>query len=209
MDNGLEDLWRRENPHSPAMISPFARIQDRQISVYTDIKICNNTNINHIMVLFADHYNAISVDRLPSKLKLGKIRGTLIIFLYVNPNSSQLQRLFFFIKNTINNHSSASDWREYTWSDFKENAKIFSKNSTAQENISILGRNLFFYQKHKQNNHSSASDWWRNTKPSFKENARTFSKNSITQANIKTLRLKEDCKTYTKNKTSNEKLNQW
>ena len=114
VDNGLEDLWRRENPHSPAMINPFARIQDRQISIYTDIKIGNNTNINHIMVLFADHYNAISVDRLPSKLKLGKIRGTLIIFLYVNPNSSQLQRLFFFIKNTINNHSSVSDWREYT-----------------------------------------------------------------------------------------------
>ena len=72
-----------------------------------------------------------------------------------------------------------------------------------------MGRNLFFYQKHKQNNHSSASDWWRNTKPSFKENARTFSKNSITQAKIKTLRLKEYCKTYTKNKTSKEKLNQW
>ena len=36
------------------------------------------------------------------------------------------------------NLSSASDWWEYTKSCFKENAKIFSKNSTTQENITIL-----------------------------------------------------------------------
>ena len=33
MDNGLEDLWRRENLHSlssPATIGPLSRIQDRQ-----------------------------------------------------------------------------------------------------------------------------------------------------------------------------------
>ena len=33
---------------------------------------------------------------------------------------------------------SASDWWEYTKSCFKENAKIFSKNPTTQENITIL-----------------------------------------------------------------------
>ena len=38
-------------------------------------------------------------------------------------------------------------------------------------------------------------------------NARTFSINSTTQENITILRLKEDCKTYTKKKTSNQKLN--
>ena len=37
-----------------------------------------------------------------------------------------------------NNLSSASDWWEYTKSCFKENAKIFSKNSTTQEYITIL-----------------------------------------------------------------------
>ena len=37
-----------------------------------------------------------------------------------------------------NNLSSASDRWEYTKSCFKENAKIFSKNSTTQENITIL-----------------------------------------------------------------------
>ena len=40
--------------------------------VYTDIKTANNTKSNHIMVSFADHYNAISIDRLPSKTKIGK-----------------------------------------------------------------------------------------------------------------------------------------
>ena len=33
VDNGLEDLWRRENPDSlssPATIGPLPRIQDRQ-----------------------------------------------------------------------------------------------------------------------------------------------------------------------------------
>ena len=40
--------------------------------VYTDIKIANDTKINHIMVSFTDHYNAISIDRLHSKTKIGK-----------------------------------------------------------------------------------------------------------------------------------------
>ena len=60
-----------------------------------------------------------------------------------------------------------------------------------------------------KNNYSLASEWWENTKPSFKENARTFSKNSISQENIRISKLKEDYKTYTKKKISNQKLNQW
>ena len=40
--------------------------------IYTDLKIANNTKIIHRMVSFADHYNAISIDRLPSKTKIGK-----------------------------------------------------------------------------------------------------------------------------------------
>ena len=69
---------------------------------------------------------------------------------------------------------------------------------------------LFYFlsKTYKKNNHSSASDWWRNTKSSVKENARSFSKNHTTQENIKILRLKKDYKTYTKKKTSNQKLNQ-
>ena len=53
---------------------------------------------------------------------------------------------------------------------------------------------------------SSASDWWESTKSNFKNNARTFSKNFITQENIRISRLKEDCKTCTKKKTSNQWL---
>ena len=48
---GLEDLWRREN-------------------LSTDIKIASNTKINHIIISFTDNYNAISIERLPSKTKV-------------------------------------------------------------------------------------------------------------------------------------------
>ena len=40
--------------------------------VYTNIKIANNTKINYIMVSFTNNYNAISIDRLPSKTKIEK-----------------------------------------------------------------------------------------------------------------------------------------
>ena len=46
-------------------------------AIYTDVKIANNTNINHIMVSFTNHYNDISIDRSPQKLK-SKVRGLLI-----------------------------------------------------------------------------------------------------------------------------------
>ena len=69
MDNGLEDLWRRQNPdsyefthynRSSGTRSPIDR-------VYTDIKMTSNTKINHIMISFSNHYNAIFLDRFPSK----------------------------------------------------------------------------------------------------------------------------------------------
>ena len=40
--------------------------------VYTDITIANNIKINHIVESFTEHYNAISIDRFPSKTKIGK-----------------------------------------------------------------------------------------------------------------------------------------
>ena len=74
----------------------------------------------------------------PQKLKLEMVHDTLIIIFYVSPSSNQLQRLFsFLLKTQKNNHSSASDWWEYTKSCFKENANTFSKNFTTQENITI------------------------------------------------------------------------
>ena len=90
------------------------------------------------MVSFIDYYNAISIGRLPQKLKLEKVHDTLIIIFYVSPSSNQLQRLFsFLLKTQKNKHSSASDWWEYTKSCFKENVNIFPRNSTTQENITI------------------------------------------------------------------------
>ena len=44
----------------------------------------------------------------------------------------------FWPRPGIHNLSSASDWWEYTKSRFEENARIFSKNSTTQEHITIL-----------------------------------------------------------------------
>ena len=43
----------------------------------------------------------------------------------------------FFIKNLKSDHSLASYWLENTKSNFKENARTFSKNSKTQENIRI------------------------------------------------------------------------
>ena len=74
VDNGLMDLWRRENPDC----SEFAHRdrssgrRSRKDKVYTDIKIATNTKINQTMVSFTDHYNDIYLDRLPSKSKIGK-----------------------------------------------------------------------------------------------------------------------------------------
>ena len=128
VDNELDDLWRRENPET----SEFTRYDRssgtryRVDRIYTDIKAASNTRINHIVVSFTDHYNAIFIDRFSSQTKIKKIHGILIIFLYVSLSSPQLQILFF--SNTKNNHSSASDWWENTKSSFKD-VRTFSENS--------------------------------------------------------------------------------
>ena len=61
-------------PSSLATICTLSRIQDRQglyTVIYNDVNIANITKINHLMVSFAAHYSAISIDRLPSKTKIG------------------------------------------------------------------------------------------------------------------------------------------
>ena len=73
VDTGLEDLRRRENPDcSEFNCHDRSSGTSRIDMVYTDIKIANNTKINHIMVPFIDHSNAIFIDRFPSKTKIGK-----------------------------------------------------------------------------------------------------------------------------------------
>ena len=51
------------------------------------------------------------------------------------PEFSSATKTSSFIKNTKNNHSSASDWRGTTKCNFKENTRTFSKSSTIQQNI--------------------------------------------------------------------------
>ena len=78
----------------------------------------------------------------PQKLKLEKIRGKDSWekihqkILLLKHEFSLATKTSFFIKNTKNNHSSASDWWEYTKYCFRENAKILSKNSTAEDLVS-------------------------------------------------------------------------
>ena len=72
--NWLEDLQRRENPDT-SEFTRYDRFSDRRSGidrVYTDVKISNNTKINHKMVSFTDHHNAIIIDRLTSTTKIGK-----------------------------------------------------------------------------------------------------------------------------------------
>ena len=67
VDNRLEDLCRRKNLDSLDFTN-YDRSSGTRCKidrVYTDTKIANNTNINHMMVSFTDHYNAIYLDRLP------------------------------------------------------------------------------------------------------------------------------------------------
>ena len=65
VDNRLDDLWRRKNLDSSEFThyDSSSGTRPRIDRVYTDIKIASNTKINHIMVSFSDHYNAIFIDR--------------------------------------------------------------------------------------------------------------------------------------------------
>ena len=66
---------------------------------------------------------------------------------------------------------------------FKENAKTFSKNSTTQENITILRHNLMFLSKTQKT--TLQCFFWGNTKSKLKKNARAFSQVDTTQENVK------------------------
>ena len=105
--------------------------QDSRIGrVYTDIEIANNTKIDHIIISFTDCYNAISIDRCPSKPKTEKDLLPFSNFPSCKPEFSSTTKtfvFFFFIKNTKINQSSANDWGKNTKSSFKENVRTSSK----------------------------------------------------------------------------------
>ena len=84
------------------------------------------------MVSFTDYYNAGYIDRLSSKTKIGKDswKRFMKIILLCKPEFSSTTKTSFFIKNTKNNNSLASDWWEYTKYCLTENAKILCKKPT-------------------------------------------------------------------------------
>ena len=59
------------------------------------------------MVSFTDHCNAISIDRLSSKTKIGNDSWKIFMKIIISCKSefSSTTRTSFFIKNTNNNHS--------------------------------------------------------------------------------------------------------
>ena len=86
----------------------------RTCTVYTDTKIANNTNINQIMISFTDHYNAISIDRLPSKTKTGKESWYFNDSLACKTDfSSATKNLLPLPKTPKNKYSSTSDWWKF------------------------------------------------------------------------------------------------
>ena len=102
VDNGLEDLWRMENPdsseftHYDRSSGTISRI-DR---FYTDIKIVSNTKVNLIMVSFTDPYNVIFIDRFSSKTKIGKDSWYFNNSFLCKPELSSTSKNFLFLLKT-------------------------------------------------------------------------------------------------------------
>ena len=100
VDNGLHDLWGRENPDP----SEFTRCDTSSGArskigrVYTDKKVATNTKINHIMVSFTDHYNAIFTDRFPSKTEAGKDSWYVNNSLLFKPEFSSTSKTSFLLE---------------------------------------------------------------------------------------------------------------
>ena len=124
VDNGLEDLWRRENPDSPgssATIGPLPKInidclywslaKDLSKQMYSGesgFSLLHTScpywykNLLKIPRLITKWYPLLTIIMLflmtdsPQKLKSENVLDTLIILLYVSPRSAQLQRHLFF-----------------------------------------------------------------------------------------------------------------
>ena len=112
------------------------------------------------------------------KLKLKKVHGASIIIFYVSPSSPHLQ------------------------SRFKENAKVLSKSSPTQENITIVRENLllFFIKNTKKATTLQQVTGGEIPNLVLKRMLERFLKVPPLKK-IRIPRLKEDCKTYTKRKT--------
>ena len=86
------------------------------------------------MVSFTDHYNTISIDRLLSKSKIGKDSWYFNNCLLCKAKFSSATKTFPFLLKT-----------QKTTTFHKDNGKIFSKNSSTQENIRNSRQKSLFY----------------------------------------------------------------
>ena len=84
---------------SPATIGPLPGIQDRQ-GLYWYIKYATKTKINLIMGSFTNHYNAISIDRFPSKTKIEKYSWYFNNSLLCKSGISSATKTFLFLLKT-------------------------------------------------------------------------------------------------------------
>ena len=90
------------------------------------------------MISFFDHYNALIIDRLPSKIKIGKDFWHFNSSLFKKEDfCSTTKNMLSILSTKKTNYSSPSVWWEYSKSQIKDNARPFARSSTKQENIGV------------------------------------------------------------------------
>ena len=110
------------------------------------------SKINHILVSFTDHYNAISIDRLPSKTKIENSwkRFTKIILFYVLTSSPQLQRLPFLLETQKTNSLQQVTGGNSANIVLKRMLKHFLKTPPLKKILKFQERISFFIKNKKQ-----------------------------------------------------------
>ena len=75
--------------------------------VHTDIKITNNTKMNHIMVSFSDHCNSTFIDSVPD---IHKNCQSYSIFFSDKPNFFSIAKSYFFSLTKITTPPQVTHW---------------------------------------------------------------------------------------------------
>ena len=113
--------------------------------VYTDIKIANNTKINHIMVPFTDHYNTIFVDRLLSKTKIGKNSWYFNNSLLCKHEFSSATKTSFLLKTQKTTTLQQQNGENTPNVDLKIMLRYFQKTPPLKKIFQFQDRICFFY----------------------------------------------------------------
>ena len=123
-----------------------------------NIKIANNTNINHIMVSITDHYNAISIDRLPSKTKIGTDSWYFNNSLLCKPKFSSATKNFLSLLET----QKIATLQQVTGGNtpnlvLQRILRDFLKIPPIKKIFQFHDRICFFFSKKEQNNNHSST----------------------------------------------------